>query len=349
MTQHHVVVDGSNLATEGRSLPSLAQLDEAVRAYAEEDPEANIIVVVDATFGHRIDERERPTFDLAIEHGELLTPPAGAVGRGDAFILKIALRADAVVLSNDSFQEFHAEHPWLFEEGRLIGGKPVPGVGWIFTARTPVRGVKSRQVTSKAAKASRAAPVEAAKLKVGLPDGTKPKVGDVLEMPTVAAPAKKATKRVSKKAQAEALAAQVAEAPAEPVAAPAKKATKRVSKRAQATEPVPEAPAPRQSSRRRSAPAPTEPVNDALPFLTFVATYALGDSVVGEVTRFTSHGAMVEVALPDDQRLECYAPVKRLGDPPPAKAREVLSRGEVATFLLCALDPSRRVAELGLP
>ena len=30
------------------------------------------------------------------------------------------------MLSNDSFQEFHAEHPWLFDEGRLIGGKPVP-------------------------------------------------------------------------------------------------------------------------------------------------------------------------------------------------------------------------------
>ena len=27
---HHVVVDGSNIATEGRSLPSLAQLNEAV-------------------------------------------------------------------------------------------------------------------------------------------------------------------------------------------------------------------------------------------------------------------------------------------------------------------------------
>ena len=52
---HHVVVDGSNLATEGRTLPSLRQLDEAVRAYAEEDPGAEIVVVVDASFEHRID------------------------------------------------------------------------------------------------------------------------------------------------------------------------------------------------------------------------------------------------------------------------------------------------------
>ena len=43
------------------------------------------------------------------------------------------------MLSNDSFQEFGQEHAWLFEEGRLIGGKPVPGIGWVFTPRNPVR------------------------------------------------------------------------------------------------------------------------------------------------------------------------------------------------------------------
>ena len=31
----HVVVDGSNIATEGRSLPSLAQLNEAVMAFMQ--------------------------------------------------------------------------------------------------------------------------------------------------------------------------------------------------------------------------------------------------------------------------------------------------------------------------
>src|SRR5208283_2722106 len=78
-----------------------------------------------------------------------ISPPAGAIGRGDAFVLRIAERTGATVLSNDSFQEFHGEHPWLFDEGRLIGGKPVPGVGWIFTPRSPVRGVKSRQSMGK--------------------------------------------------------------------------------------------------------------------------------------------------------------------------------------------------------
>ena len=45
----HVVVDGSNLATEGRSLPSLKQLNEAVLAYMEEHPDDVVTVVVDAT------------------------------------------------------------------------------------------------------------------------------------------------------------------------------------------------------------------------------------------------------------------------------------------------------------
>ncbi len=158
-----IVVDGSNLATEGRSLPSLAQLYEAIRAFREEFPgfrSTDVIVVVDASFGHRIDQREQAAFEEAVVHGEMITPPAGAIGRGDAFILRIAEKADALVLSNDSFQEFHAERPWLFESGRLIGGKPVPGVGWIFTPRNPVRGAVSRTTTGRAKRTKKVATAE---------------------------------------------------------------------------------------------------------------------------------------------------------------------------------------------
>jgi len=149
----HVVVDGSNIATEGRSLPSLVQLDEAVREYKREYPDDVVTVVVDATFGHRIEEPERTPFDEAVAHNELVSPPAGAIGRGDAFLLRVAEKVGATVLSNDSFQEFHGEHEWLFSNGRLIGGKPVPDVGWVFTARTPVRGPKSREAVRTAKKA----------------------------------------------------------------------------------------------------------------------------------------------------------------------------------------------------
>ena len=150
MPSRHVVVDGSNIATEGRSLPSLGQLDHGVREYLAENPDDIVTVVVDASFGHRIGPAEVATFEEAEEAGEVVSPPAGAIGRGDAFLLRIAEKTGATVLSNDSFQEFHGEHEWLFEPGRLIGGKPVPGVGWIFTPRTPVRGPKSREAVKEA-------------------------------------------------------------------------------------------------------------------------------------------------------------------------------------------------------
>src|SRR5579862_7902714 len=140
MPVRHVIVDGSNLATEGRSLPSLGQLDQAVREFLAENPDDLVTVVVDASFGHRIDPSEVSTFEEAEAAGELISPPAGAIGRGDAFLLRIAEKTGATVLSNDSFQEFHGEYDWLFTKGRLIGGKPVPEVGWIFTPRSPVRG-----------------------------------------------------------------------------------------------------------------------------------------------------------------------------------------------------------------
>jgi Zc3h12a-like Ribonuclease NYN domain len=163
---HHVVVDGSNMATEGRTSPSLAQLNDAVRAFAAEDPAANIIVVVDATFEHRVAEKERDKVRKAMLSGAIVSPPAGAIGRGDAFVLRIAERTGATVLSNDSFQEFHGEHPWLFDDGRLIGGKPVSGVGWFFTPRLPIRGAKSRAATAetKAASDPESAPAKAAEL-----------------------------------------------------------------------------------------------------------------------------------------------------------------------------------------
>jgi hypothetical protein len=150
MASRHVIVDGSNIATEGNSFPTLRQLDEAVREFMSENPDDIVTVVVDATFGHRIPEDERERFEQAELAGEIVSPPAGAIGRGDAFLLRVADKVGGTVLSNDSFQEFHGEYEWLFDKGRLIGGKPVPGVGWVFTPRSPVRGPKSRESVKEA-------------------------------------------------------------------------------------------------------------------------------------------------------------------------------------------------------
>jgi hypothetical protein len=261
-------------------MPSLAQLVEAVAEYQEEFPDDEIIVVVDATFGHRIDEPERKAFDEAVAHNEIVSPPAGAIGRGDAFLLRIADKIGATVLSNDSFQEFHGEYDWLFHDGRLIGGKPVPGVGWIFTPRSPVRGPRSRVAVAEAKRAKKAA-----------------------------------AKRSPEAEQAIKVATDEAVSPSA-----------------------------RRRRRRRGGAPPSEPVNEPLAFIEFVAAHKLGTEVVGEVERFSSHGAFVQVGA-----CRCYVPLSAMGDPPPRAARDVLQRGETRTFVVQALDPPRRGIELALP
>jgi hypothetical protein len=420
-SQGFVVIDGSNIATQGRSTPSLAQLDEAVRQFQDHFPDVQVIVVVDATFGHRIDASERAAFDEAADHAEIVSPPAGALGRGDAFLLRVAERVGAQVLSNDSFQEFHGEHPWLFREGRLIGGTPVPGVGWIFTPRSPVRGARSREATTASktqsaiksetvgdtkAKAtvkasSKAAPASKALVK----KTTKPLPAKTAAVKGVKAgkaqePAKKAAQKAGKasgaaagektvksqrrvkqaakpekaarapkalKAEKPAKVARTKKAETTPVREPekAQKAAKARGRRGGrgrratgtqveaaievATEEVlvPGDPAVSQrpsSGGRGKRGGPPAALNDPLTFLTFVSDHPIGARVEGTVSSFTSHGAMVEVG-----DMHCYAPVAGLGDPAPRRAREVLQRGERHVFVLVALDPPRRGAELALP
>ncbi len=337
-----MVVDGSNLATEGRLTPSLKQLDEAVSAFADEHPGAEIIVVADATFEHRAAANERSRFLDATMAGDIVTPPAGAVGRGDAFILKIADRIGGVVLSNDSFQEFHDEYPWLFDVGRLIGGKPVRGVGWVFTDRVPVRNSKVPQSVKK--------------LAVTLASGAKPTIGTTITpVKTKKAPAAKKTppkaeraiEKIEKIAKAPARASKKSAKTVAPekkrvskkqVSKVAEKPTKRVAK----VETPPEA-APAVALKRGR-----QPVNPETEFATFKSTYRVGSRVPGEVTAFTSHGAVIKVELKGGQQVECYAPTTLLGDPAPARARDVLKRGDQRVFRLVTVDSDRRIAELAL-
>ncbi|HUY43190.1 MAG TPA: hypothetical protein VMU98_05440 [Acidimicrobiales bacterium] len=350
-----VVVDGSNLATEGRVTPSLAQLNEAVDAFVAENANVEVIVVADASFEHRVASSERARFNEDVLAGNIVTPPAGAIGRGDAFILKIADRVDAVVLSNDSFQEFHDEYPWLFNENRLIGGKPVRGVGWIFTARNPVRNTKTTRTTKK--------------LSVTLAGGKQPEIGTTL---TPVKATKKSSKKLAvekekpkeknkdkekekvakvTKAAKRALKASEAAAPAKKVASP-KTPTRPPAKKA-ALEPAPAKRA-KKASASNTPPATValrrgrQPVNPQDVFTLFALTYKIGARLEGEVTAFTSHGAVIKVALKGAKVMECYAPTASLALPAPARARDVLKRGDSRTFRLVNVDAERRIAELSL-
>ena len=323
MKVKHVIVDGSNIATEGRDAPSLAQLDEAVTAFVEEYSPKYVTVVVDATFPNRIDRKERQTYEDAVNANELITPPAGDIGRGDAFILQIARRADAAILSNDSFQEFHGEYPWLFDKGRLIGGKPVPHVGWVFMDRAPVRGPTSRRAVSEARKSE----------------------------------ARKVTKAAAKAAAA--AEATAAPEPSTPPPAPRKRRTRAKA----ASEPAPEvaaeavavAPAEEPEAAVTASgdgggaagsrvPKGVEPYNEALPFIEFVAQHPVGREVDAEIERFSSHGAYVLVGA-----ARAYIPLRNLAHPAPRSAKEVLRIGETRRFVVVAIDPPRRGIDLALP
>ena len=314
-----LVVDGSNIATEGRSLPSLAQLDEAVRSFLSTHSYDTVVVVVDATFGHRIDATEQDQFEEAILAGELVTPPAGAIGRGDAFILQIAASVGATILSNDSFQEFHGQQDWLFDEGRLIGGKPVPGIGWVFVARSPVRGPTSRRATRDARKkpddagsSLSRAPRRASKSTSGSTTGRS---ATRSSSTTRAAQPRAATKASLPKLDVPKLKSAPGETPQIGDSRPS---------------------GGRSRGRGRTV-RPSEPINEALPFLEFVSCHPIGAEVTGEIVEFSSHGAYV---LVDDTR--CYLPLKALGDPPPRSAREVLTLGTTESFLVTRFDAAVR-------
>jgi predicted RNA-binding protein with RPS1 domain len=308
----HVIVDGSNLATEGRAMPSLQQLNDAVMAFIAEYPDSLITVVVDATFGHRINASEVAEFDAAVANNEVVAPPAGAIGRGDAFLLSIANKVGATVLSNDSFQEFHGTYTWLFDEGRLIGGKPVPHIGWVFVARAPVRGPISRSAVKDARrKKEGGVPLPASDRGGRGRREKRPQVSAEasLPMPVPKAPPPNAT--IGRTTP-----------PAKPQTAPAKPAATPVKPAATAT----------------------SAVNDFNSFLSFVEHHPIGTSVNATVETYSSHGAYVKL----DGGVVGYVPLRLMSDPPPRSAREFLRVGDAVTLVVESFAPARRSIDLAM-
>ncbi len=323
-------------------MPSLTQLEEAVDAFVSEHKFDNVIVVVDATFGHRITPKERRWFDELVATNKIITPPAGAIGRGDAFILQIATRANATVLSNDSFQEFHGTHTWLFDEGRLYGGKPVPHIGWVYVSRAPVRGPTSRRAVKKAKEPATIASTEH--------DTTRGRVRDTLSeniiddahtlatasAPTDAAKATTSSRRGrSRDDSARRVAVPVAMSIAQPTSDVATQDAGQTDDDAHTS--TDNANDSHKTSKRRSRRGrkssadvvrSTETVfdrrfNETHIYKGFRDAHPIGTVVDVIVDRFSSHGAYAKA-----DNIEVYAPTKALGDPPPARARDMLTLGQ---------------------
>ena len=300
-------------------MPSLAQLDEAVRAF---------MAGVSRRAGHRRRRRHlRPPHRL-VRSGRPSTkrsptprssrrPPA----RSDAATrscLRIAEKVDADVLSNDCFQEFHGEHEWLFDRGRLIGGKPVPGIGWIFTARSPVRGPKSREAVRKA----RSQPGGDA----GDQDrDRRSHLGARRSRRTAAAAVARVRARSSSRSRR---AARSAEHRRLARRAPTSEAATQDDGRAPSRGAVPSRPGERA---------------DGVPRLRRVAPSGRGRR---RHRRGVHESRRVRAA---SARPSCYMPLSAMGDPPPRAARDVVTKGETRAFVVQALDPPRRGIEIAIP
>ncbi|MEA3185115.1 MAG: hypothetical protein QOJ74_1592 [Ilumatobacteraceae bacterium] len=290
-------------------MPSLKQLNEAVLAYMAENPEALITVVVDASFGHRIDSKEVGEFDLAVSNNEIVAPPAGAIGRGDAFVLSIANKVNATILSNDSYQEFHGTYTWLFDEGRLVGGKPVPHIGWVFVNRLPVRGPTSRKAVSEAKRGGRSPRAKAS------PEASLP-------MPVPAAPPPGATLQKAGRGRDD----------SKPAAS---------SRQAHAPKPVDGG---KHAEPKAEGTTKSTGTNDLLAFLTFVEHHQPGSSVNAIVESYSSHGAYVRIG-----DVKGYVPLSLMADPAPRSAREFMKVGESVTLVVESFAPARRSIDLAIP
>ena len=108
------IVDGANVAHSSPSNgePRLSNIVAMRKALIDEgyDP----VVIVDATLRHSIDDPEQ--LEALLESEEIRQAPAGT--DADYFVLKIADENDAVVISNDLFEDYEDQYPWI-EERRI--------------------------------------------------------------------------------------------------------------------------------------------------------------------------------------------------------------------------------------
>ncbi|MDP1795129.1 MAG: translation initiation factor IF-2 N-terminal domain-containing protein [Acidimicrobiales bacterium] len=136
-----LVIDGMNIAYEGRAVPSLAQLLSAAASLKSRYPEAAQVIVVDAGFSFAVAAEEKAESEQLLRTGAILMTPSGWPGKADGFVCEVAARAiqqrrRVFVVSNDAYKEQHQKHPWLRDSERMVGGNYVAAIGeWLWEYR----------------------------------------------------------------------------------------------------------------------------------------------------------------------------------------------------------------------
>lgn len=138
-----VIADASNIARSPGAPPDIQKLEDCRKELMLKFPDASVVLLADASLPRIVEQQSNSDdvelFKAMMSDDRVTVVPPGTPGKADALILTLARNGEGIVVSNDSYREFHDDNPWLFDEGRLYGHTFVPTVGWQFSVRFPVR------------------------------------------------------------------------------------------------------------------------------------------------------------------------------------------------------------------
>lgn len=110
-----IVVDGANVAFEEKSNsgnPKVSNIKAVHRALKEKGFEP--IIIIDAALQYKIDDKQQ--LEKMIDEQIIRQAPAGT--DADYFILETAKEHKAKIVTNDKYNDYQEEYPWI-EESRL--------------------------------------------------------------------------------------------------------------------------------------------------------------------------------------------------------------------------------------
>jgi hypothetical protein len=109
------VVDGANIAYVEQTADGKPKVSNLVAVRkALEERGFHTIVIVDAALRYEVDDPDQ--LEGLLNNHSVRQAPADT--EADYFVLETAADHDGLVVSNDSFDEWRAEYPWI-EEQRL--------------------------------------------------------------------------------------------------------------------------------------------------------------------------------------------------------------------------------------
>ncbi len=104
------VIDGANVALQEKSSGGKGKVSSLIKIRRIlKDKGYRTIIIADASLRYDIDERQQ--YDDLERQGVVYQAPAGT--EADYFVLKTAELEDAIVISNDRYDKYQAQFPWI--------------------------------------------------------------------------------------------------------------------------------------------------------------------------------------------------------------------------------------------